>query len=232
MPIVFELGKHVRCDILTWSGTGFGGRQGRVRIFPGGNVQGVVEPENLRSMVIRAFHGTRVILAARAEGDFREGPWRCVRLLPGHTVAAERAGGMPGVRLPDIDRLDAPAARRTATDLEQSYPLVARLRDGVGWTFGQVGSGPLKGAVRRIIVEKDESVEEEEVPAGAPEADPRAAPVAPTRAPGEGERVARALLGRAREVAPDALPALLEAAAAALDPDSAAALRDWLECPR
>lgn len=216
MPIVFELGKHVRCDILTWSGTNLGGRQRRIRIFPTGNVQGSVEPEDLRSMVIRAFHGTRVILAARADGDFTAGPWRCVHLIPGATVAAEQAGGMPGVRLPDLDRLDAPAARRTAIDLEQSYPLVARVEDGQGWTFGQVGPVPLKGAVRRIIVEKD----------GEPRGSGPAP--APERALGEGERVARAVLLRARELGPEAVQALLDAACAALAPDEAQALRAWI----
>ncbi|MFH1463955.1 MAG: hypothetical protein ABIO70_06195 [Pseudomonadota bacterium] len=209
MPIVFELGKHVRCDIVAWGGVGFSGKRGVVRVFPAGNIQGSLEPADMNAVVIRAFHGTRVILATRPEGDFEEGPWRCVRVLPGHSLAAEKDVGLPGVRIPDLDRLDAHSARRTATDLEQSYPLVRRFEEGEGWTFGTVGFPELKGHVRRIIIEKDDA--------------PRARPLT------EGERVARAVLARAREVAPEAVDALLAAAGEELGTREHDALKAWLD---
>jgi hypothetical protein len=208
VAIVFELGPRIRCDLVAWGGVGFSGKRGIVRIFPTGNVQGTLEPEDVRALVIRAFHGTRVILAARPEGDFEDGPWRCVRVLPGHCLAPEEPQGLPGVRVPDLDRLDAYSARRTATELEQSYPLVSRFEDGEGWTFGTVGFPELKGHVRRIIIERDDA--------------PRVRPLT------DGERVARAVLARAREVAPEALPALLEAARGELEPAEITALEDWL----
>ncbi len=209
MKVNFEIGRLVRADILAWSGVDFGGKRSITRIFPTGNIQGALDSEQLRSMVIRAFHGTRVILSTRSTGDFEEAPWRCIRLVEGHTVPSEEPRGMPGVRLPHLDRIDKPAAFRTDQELQTSYPLVERFDEGEGWTFGTKGIPELSGHVRRIIIEKDDG--------------PR------VRKVGEAERMARAILARARQVAPEQLSELVEVAAAELGEADGVELRNWIE---
>ncbi len=209
MKVVFEIGKHVRCDILTWSGQNFGGKRTRIRIFPTGNIQGGVDSGDVSSMVIRAHHGTRLILCTRPSGDFEQGPWRCVRIMEGHTIPSEIKQGMPGARLPDLDLLDEPKSLRTNHALQSSYPLVESFDEGSSWTFGTTGIPPIKGHVRRIIIEKDEGPRQRKL--------------------SEGERVARAMLECAREVAPEHVDDLAGAAAAELSVEGAKALEAWLE---
>jgi hypothetical protein len=211
MKVVLEIGERVRCDILTWSGNNFGGKRTALRIFPTGSVQGELDSELIHSMVIRAHHGTRLILSTRSSGDFEDAPWRCVRLIEGHTLPAEDPRGLPGVRLPDLDLIDEPKAMRTRHDLQSSYPLVERFEEGETWTFGTTGIPALKGHVRRIIIEKDDGPRQRKL--------------------SEGERVARAILGRARELGVQALPELLEAAGDELGAEELAELRGWLERP-
>lgn len=209
MEVVLELGEFVRCDILGWSGLDFGGKRRVLRVFPTGNVQGKLESDELRSMVIRAYHGTRVILCTRSSGEIEAAPWRCVRMMPGHSIPSEEPQGMPGVRLPHFDWLDKPSAMRTNQTLQSSFPLVERFDDGEGWTFGAKGIPTLEGHVRRIIIEKDDG--------------PR------VRKIGDAERMARVILARARELAPKALPGLVEAAAVELGGSDADELRRWVE---
>lgn len=208
MKVVLEIAEHMRCDILAWSGIDFGGKRSVVRVFPTGNVKGTLDSEEVRSMVIRAFHGTRLILSTRSSGPIEDAPWRCVRVMPGHSIPSEEPQGMPGVRVPHLDRLDLPKAMRTNPDLASSYPLVEHFDDGESWTFGTTGIPPLAGHVRRIVIEKDDG--------------PRARKVGPA------EKMARVLLVCARELAPDALEALTEAAVAELGEADGAALRQWL----
>jgi hypothetical protein len=86
---------------------------------------------------------------------------------------------------------------------------VERFDDGEGWTFGAKGIPELAGHVRRIIIEKDDG--------------PR------VRKVGEAERVARAILARAREIAPEHLASLVDVAAAELGEADGADLRAWIE---
>ncbi len=209
MKVVLELGEFIRCDILAWSGVDFGGKRTALRVFPTGNVKGELDSEQVHSMVIRAFHGTRLILCTRSTGDFEDGPWRCVRMVPGHTIPSEDPRGMPGVRLPHLDRLDEPSKFRTNQQLATSYPLVERFDDGESWTFGTTGIPVIEGHVRRIIIEKDDG--------------PR------VRQIGDAERMARVLIDKAREVAPDGLPSLVDVAVAQLGEPDGAAFRRWAE---
>ena len=163
-------------------------------------------------MVIRAHHGTRLILSTRSSGDFEATPWRCVRIIEGHTIASEIAQGMPGVRVPDLDLLDEPKSMRTNHALQSSYPLVESFDDGDTWTFGTTGIPPIKGHVRRIIVEKDDGPRQRKL--------------------SEGERVARAILGRAVELSPEQVDALAQAAVGELGAEAATALEEWLEAQR
>jgi hypothetical protein len=209
MQVVLEVGERMRCDILAWSGIDFGGKRSILRVFPTGNIQGKLDSEEIRSIVVRAHHGTRVILCTRSDGPFEEAPWRCVRVVEGHSIPSEEPKGMPGVRLPHVDRLDLPKSRRTDPNLASSYPLVACFDDGEGWTFGTTGIPPLEGHVRRIIIEKDDG--------------PR------VRRIGDPERMARVLLAKAHELAPDALPSLVELAAVELGEPDGSELRAWVE---
>ena len=160
-------------------------------------------------MVIRAHHGTRVILCTRSDGPFEDAPWRCIRVVPGHSIPSEEARGMPGVRLPHVDRIDLPKSLRTNPNLASSYPLVERFDEGEGWTFGTTGIPALEGCVRRIIIERDDG--------------PR------VRKIGEAEAMARLLLGKAQELAPEAVPALVEQAAIELGEPDGGELRAWVE---
>jgi hypothetical protein len=209
MKVVLEVGERMRCDILAWSGIDFGGKRTVLRVFPTGNIKGKFESDQIRSMVIRAHHHTRVILCTRSEGPFEDAPWRCVRVVPGHSIPSEEPQGMPGVRLPHLDRLDLPKALRTDPNLQSSYPLVERFDDGEGWTFGTSGIPPLEGTVRRIIIEKDDG--------------PR------VRKIGEPERMARLLLAKAHELAPELLPSLVGMAAVELGEPDGSELRAWVE---
>lgn len=208
MLIRFQVAPRTRCDLVTYSGVNLTGRRGTVRIWPSGSVQGRVETGDLQSMVIRAPHGTRVILCTHDGPDWEAHPWRCVRLLPGSTVPSESTAGFPGVRLPDLDLQDPPSAKRTQTDMESSYPLADRLADGTGWTFGRVGDVPLKDHVVLVVVEPDVDTV--------------------TGALTEGERVARAVLEVARAEAPAAFAALVDAARQALPPAAARSLGEWV----
>ncbi len=209
MEVVLEIGERVRCDILAWSGVDFGGKRRVLRVFPTGSIQGKLQSDELSSMVIRAFHGTRIILCTHATGEIEGGPWRCVRMVPGHTIPSEEARGMPGVRLPHLDRIDLPKSMRTNPELASSYPLVERFDDGEGWTFGARGIPDLANHVRRIIIEKDDG--------------PR------VRKIGDAERMARLILGQAKQLAPKALPALVDVASAELGEPDGSALRAWIE---
>ena len=154
----------VRCDLIFYAGANLSGRRATLRVFPAGNKQGTdIGPDDLRSMVIRAPLGTRVVLCRSAGDLWEELPWRCVRLVEGHVVAPERPGGLPGVRIPDLDLFDAPDAKHTSRELMSSYPRADRLADGSGWTFGR--SGELKGKVTAIRIEREGRAD---APAAAP----------------------------------------------------------------
>jgi len=209
MEVVLEIGQFVRCDLLAWSGIDFGGKRRILRVFPTGSIQGKLQSDELSSMVIRAYHGTRIIFCTRSEGEIEDAPWRCVRMIEGHTIPSEEVRGMPGVRLPHLDRIDLPKSMRTNPDLGSSYPLVERFDDGESWTFGSRGIPDLVNHVRRIIIEKDDG--------------PR------VRTIGDAERMARVILGRAKDLAPKALSGLVDVAALELGEPDGSALRAWVD---
>lgn len=146
----------IRCDLVFYAAPNLTGKRATLRVFPAGNKQGTnVEPEDLRSMVIRAPFGTRLVLCRSTGPDWEEVAWRCVELRPGHVVPPSRPGGLPGVRLPDLDLLDAPNAKHVSRELQSSYPRAERLEDGLDgehWTYGRTGE--LKGRVNAIRILK------------------------------------------------------------------------------
>lgn len=176
MRVEIEVVGRVRCDLVAYAAPNLTGKRSTLRVFPSGSQQGGIDVADLRSLVIRAPHGTRVVLLTEAGAEWEEHPWRCVRVLREHSVPSRQRTGLPGVRLPDLDLLDEPAAKRTRDGLQSSYPLVERFADGEGWTFGRSGSRSLKAHVVAIRLERDEG---------------GARPMHPA------ERVARALLAAA-----------------------------------
>jgi hypothetical protein len=141
----------IRCDLVFYAATNLTGKRATLRIFPKGNKQGTdIGPEDLRSMVIRAPIGTRVVLCRGSGPEWEELPWRCVELMRGKVVPPAKATGLPGVRIPDLDLLDSPAAKHVDRDLQATYPKAERLEDGQGWSFGRPGE--LKGRVTAIRI--------------------------------------------------------------------------------
>lgn len=150
----WQIERGVRCDLACYAAPNLAGKRFPVRIFPGGNRQGDVPTSGLSSVLIRAPYGVRVIFVTRPGEQWEQAPWRCVRVLEKHALRASGTG-LPGIRLPDLDRLDFHGAKHTDRDFEVSYPMAETLDSGEGWTFGRIGE--LKRAVTLIRVEKDKA---------------------------------------------------------------------------
>ncbi|MFT4622586.1 MAG: hypothetical protein ACI8PZ_001242 [Myxococcota bacterium] len=169
MGIVWDvIGRH-RVDLVAWSKPDMVARRTVVQFFPGGR-QGDFRPADIASMSIRAQIGTRVTLMSEPGPRWWTSPWRSMRFIERKVVPSTRATGLPGVRIPDLDRLDPFSARRTDRQFESSYPLVEHPDQGTGWTFGAIGTALLKGNVHGIRIESDDH---ERLPATAPGPEPR-----------------------------------------------------------
>ena len=149
----WQIEKGTRCDLLCYAAKNLTGKFSPVRVFPGGNRKGDVKTSELRSIVVRAHFGTRVILVTEPGPDWQDHAWRCVRIREGTALLGSGAGALPGARIPDLDLLDNHGDKRTNIELESSYPIAATLEEGEGWTFGRLGE--LKGKVKLIRIEKD-----------------------------------------------------------------------------
>ncbi len=150
----------IRCDLVFYAATNLTGKRASMRVFPGGNRQGTaVATEDLRSMVIRAPLGTRVVLCRGSGPEWEDLPWRCIEMMKGKVVPPSKATGMPGVRIPDLDLLDSPAAKHVDRDLQSTYPRAETLDAGTGWSFGRPGE--LKGKVTSIRILKPGQREDE-----------------------------------------------------------------------
>ncbi len=145
----WDLAPRLRADLVAFSGINLSGERRVVEVHPVGGRKGDLAPADLRSCVIVAPLGTRVVFATSEDPDrWMEHPWRAVRVLrPTITVTKE---GRAAVRLPDLDWLDAHDARRTDSELQSTFDEAASL-DATGWTFGRPGD--LKGRVRWIRVD-------------------------------------------------------------------------------
>lgn len=150
------VGPHVRCDMVSYGGINLTGPRYVVRIFPTGSRKGTFRTHELKSIVILAPIGTRVILATHATQEgWEDMPWRCIRQLEGFRFKNDE--GQMGVRIPDLDWMDLPTAKKVNPDRQEGFPLVKRLADGanLGFTFGRSGPTLLKDNVRAIWVEKE-----------------------------------------------------------------------------
>ena len=144
----WQIAENMRCDLVGFTKPGFAGTRHVAQIFPSGR-QGDL-PDALSSLIVVGPIGTRVVLLTSQVGDYSAAPWRCIELKKGKAFLTK--DGRPGVRVPDLDLLDAPDANRTDPDFEQTYDIVQRLEDGLTWTFGRPGS--IKERVVLIRVER------------------------------------------------------------------------------
>lgn len=160
MRIQFKIGGQMRCDLVAYSGINLSGKKAAVRIFPTGTIHGTFYTQNLRSMVIRAPFGTRLILACQAGESWESGTWRCIDMIKGFHVPSAKATGLPGVRIPDLDLLNDPSSKRLNTDLQSGFPIVDSIKDGTGWTFGHLAGEKLKGNITQIIIQPGQGQQE------------------------------------------------------------------------
>ena len=137
---------NMRCDLVGYTKPGYAGVRHVVQIFPSGR-QGDL-PDPFGSLAFIGPLGSQLVLVTHALGDWTLAPWRAIRILEGH--AFRTRDGRPGVRVPDLDLLDAPDAHRTDPDFEQTFDFASSLEAGRGWTFGRAGA--LKDQVRLIRV--------------------------------------------------------------------------------
>jgi len=157
--MLWQIEKGVRCDMVCYGAINLSGKRTQVRVFPGGNHTGDVAAGQLRSMVLRAPYGIRIILISDPGPRWEASPWRCIRMLEDHSLRSE-GHGMPGVRIPNIDLLDKHGAKRTDDFMETSYPIADRLIDGASWTFGRPGGLQVK----LIRIERDRVASEVALP--------------------------------------------------------------------
>lgn len=149
----WRIGPGVKCDMLGYGGVNLTGPRAAVEIYPSGFQRGTFDTDKLKSMVMLAPEGVRVILATHERG-WEHGPWRCARFTANQGLLEEK--GMLLARIPDLDWLDGPQDRRTNADTQRGFPLVGRLGDGAGWTFGSLRFGEqLAGRVKLITVERE-----------------------------------------------------------------------------
>ena len=147
----WELDPKMRVDLVCFAGINLSGERRHVNIQVVGGRHGPdVPPEELKSLVFIAPMGSLLVLKTFDGDEWERHPWRAVRLIKGS--AFKTAEGGVAIRLPDIEWLDKPDARRTDGDTNESYPAAETLKEGVGWTFGREGT--LKGKVKVISITK------------------------------------------------------------------------------
>lgn len=150
----WSLAPRMRVDLVCFSGLNLSGERRIVDVHAVGGRQGAdVAPEDLKSLVLLGEVGTRVVLKTSAAEDWESYPWRAVVITRGHHYRTKE--GEVGVRIPDLEWLDAPDARRTDPDMQESFPHADTLAEGSAsgeWTYGR--SGSLKGRIKAIAIDR------------------------------------------------------------------------------
>lgn len=150
--VKWVIGPQARADILGYAGVDITGAQFIAQIYASGFRRGTLEGDRLKSIVIGAPYGTRIILCTTTDEErWEDAPWRAIRIIEGQTY--HTGEGVPAVRVPDLDWLDGFDQKRTGQDGQQSYATVQRVSEGRGWTFGS-GTG-LHNKIKMIRVEKE-----------------------------------------------------------------------------
>lgn len=154
MKIELRLGKYTRCDIVAYKAINLAGKRTTLRVFPTGSIQGKLFTEDIKSMIIRAPYGMRLILCTTNQDDWEEHPYRCITMEKGIVIPPTEPGSLPGVRIPDLDFLSPPSTKRESESLQRTYPIIENFADGDGWSFGTVGSTKIKDNIKMIIFER------------------------------------------------------------------------------
>lgn len=194
MNVRWHVGPGVRANLIAYSAPNLSGKRQVTQLFPQGARKGTIDGSALRSLVIRAVPGTRIVLCASQSDAWELAAWRCIRVLEGSSLRSEQKHGLPGVRIPDIDWCDRYSAKRTDPEVQATCPAADTLADGEGWTFAHPGQ--LGGRVAMIRVEREDVSGRVLTPA---------------------ERVAIAMLDTVAEQAPDHLPTVLQSALTQLE---------------
>jgi hypothetical protein len=189
MNVRWHVGPGVRANLITYGAPNLSGKRQVVQLFPQGARKGTIDGSAVRSLVIRAVYGTRVVLCASKTDAWELAAWRCIRVLEGSSLRSAEKHGLAGVRVPDLAWHDGHGAKRTDPEVQATFPAVETLADGTGWTFGRPGR--LAGRVAMIRVEREDATGRVLTPA---------------------ERVAMAILDTVAVDAPEQLPRLLDTA--------------------
>lgn len=156
--MIWWIGPRVRCDLVAYSGVNLTGVRRVVQIFPTGSRKGTFRTDELKSSVVLAPVGVRVVYCTSDDPNrWEEAPWRCVRMVEGHRFTNEQK--QSGVRLPDLHWQTPPEAKRVDPDRQTGFRLVSTLAEAAAvapleWTFGR--SGTLHDRIRAIRVEREE----------------------------------------------------------------------------
>jgi len=154
MDIQLRLGKYSRCDIVAYKAINLSGKRSTLRVFPTGSIKGKIAVEDLKSMIIRAPYGMRIILCTVTVDNWEDFPYRCITMRKGESIPSAEPNGLPGIRIADVDYQDEPDCKRLSETLLQSYSIAESFADGAGWSFGKVGSQKLKSSIKMIIFER------------------------------------------------------------------------------
>ncbi len=155
MDVRWDIALGARAELHFFTGVNFSGMRSTALIFHDGRRQGdEVDGSRIKSYGIIAQHGTRITLAtAAAYEGWEDMPWRSVVVLAGSCFTSQK--GNPAVQVPDADVMDKWDATRTLPEGFVGFPEVARLGEGVGWTYGRSHPNlPLKGNVRVIRIDR------------------------------------------------------------------------------
>jgi hypothetical protein len=146
------IAEHSRCDIHFYSGINFSGEHRVVHIHPAGGRQGQkIDDFPFQSVAIAAPMGTRIVFATSVQDDWEQRPWRAVELRKGEGFKDQN--GLPAVRVPDLNWLDKPVARRTDPDFQEGFRGAQAQSERPAWSYGR-GPGELSGAVACIRVDR------------------------------------------------------------------------------
>ena len=148
----WKLAPRTRLDIAAFEGMNCAGERHVVEIHPVGGRQGKMPP-SIKSLAIAGPVGTRIVLmTAGPDTPLSQQTWRAIHIRPGKYFKNKE--GNPAVRVPDLDFLDSPDARRSDPDMQASYDMVDSMDGQKGWTYGGSNGTPLKGNIRYVLVDK------------------------------------------------------------------------------
>lgn len=146
------IAEHTRCDLHFFSGINFSGEHRVVHIHPAGGRQGQkIDDFPFQSVAVAGPLHTRVIFQTSVSEDWEKRPWRAVELRPKEGFKDQN--GLAAVRIPDLNWLDKPAARRADPDFQEGFRQAETAGERPAWTYGR-GPGDISGGVVCVRIER------------------------------------------------------------------------------